>query len=679
MVGGDDAAPGTAQKTALHLVISAVTAFVMPRARRHVQRLTELIDALDHKARELLASDANVASPDAVRSALDEKVVIPLKGATHEHFDRLAGMIRELTDLRWRYTEGPGGKGRAACGMTNDGSTEWGSTYPFNPYPFPWASHLLQDAPSVAIGIFEGQMRKMARGFAWVRRAELELAGEYDAQVHEPALSALDWRQFTDDELALCPPVLAVGGAASMLDLGLQNLSRLLASDRPVRAVVFDTPGVADADRQDPLRRDLPLLALAHRRAFVLQSSAATPSHLVAGVTRGLAARGPALFVLHGPSPSTRPTAAMHQAKVALESRMCPALSYDPTAGAATSERLSLDGNPTPDQLWPTYELEYVDGSGATHTVTLPVTVADWAATEPALQRHFTEPAADVSPDELMRFDEYLAAPPEECDGKTPFIYVLDDGRHLERRAVSADIVALARDRVEVWRHLRQLAGFELPDAVRARVVGPVEADFERRLNDLEVQHRARVAEVESRYPALVARRLVEGLLRASGDGSMTVADLLERAAAAPGLAAIPPVDGNGSKGAAPPAPIVMPAPPATAPATDAPPPLAAPPPAPVAAAPLPAAAEAEAALTMDPYIQSELCTSCDECVNLNRRMFAYNKQKQAYIKDPKAGTFRQLVMAAEKCPVSIIHPGTPLNPDEPDLAKWVEQAARYQ
>jgi len=36
------------------------------------------------------------------------------------------------------------------------------------------------------------------------------------------------------------------------------------------------------------------------------------------------------------------------------------------------------------------------------------------------------------------------------------------------------------------------------------------------------------------------------------------------------------------------------------------------------------------------------------------------------------------LVMAAEKCPVSIIHPGTPLNPGEKDLAKWVKRAARF-
>ena len=82
--------------------------------------------------------------------------------------------------------------------------------------------------------------------------------------------------------------------------------------------------------------------------------------------------------------------------------------------------------------------------------------------------------------------------------------------------------------------------------------------------------------------------------------------------------------------------------------------------------------------LTIDPYIDSDRCTSCNECINLNRKMFAYNADKQAYVKDAKAGTFAQLVMAAEKCPVSAIHPGTPLNPKEKDLDKWLKRAQAF-
>jgi pyruvate-ferredoxin/flavodoxin oxidoreductase len=91
-----------------------------------------------------------------------------------------------------------------------------------------------------------------------------------------------------------------------------------------------------------------------------------------------------------------------------------------------------------------------------------------------------------------------------------------------------------------------------------------------------------------------------------------------------------------------------------------------------------PAVEEEEEGLTMDPYIETARCTSCNECINLNKKMFAYNDAKQAYIKDPKAGTFAELVQAAERCTAKIIHPGTPLNPRERDLDKWIERAKPF-
>ena len=82
--------------------------------------------------------------------------------------------------------------------------------------------------------------------------------------------------------------------------------------------------------------------------------------------------------------------------------------------------------------------------------------------------------------------------------------------------------------------------------------------------------------------------------------------------------------------------------------------------------------------LTLEAYIDSARCTTCNECINLNKKVFAYNAAKQAEIKDARAGTFQQLVLAAERCPVSIIHPGSPANPDEKDLAKWVKRAEKF-
>jgi hypothetical protein len=76
-----------------------------------------------------------------------------------------------------------------------------------------------------------------------------------------------------------------------------------------------------------------------------------------------------------------------------------------------------------------------------------------------------------------------------------------------------------------------------------------------------------------------------------------------------------------------------------------------------------------------DPYIETARCTTCNECTQLNSKMFAYNADKQAYIADPDAGTFRQLVEAAEGCQVSIIHPGKPRNPKEPGLEDLIKRA----
>ncbi len=80
-----------------------------------------------------------------------------------------------------------------------------------------------------------------------------------------------------------------------------------------------------------------------------------------------------------------------------------------------------------------------------------------------------------------------------------------------------------------------------------------------------------------------------------------------------------------------------------------------------------------------EPYIETPRCTTCDECTNRNDRMFAYDDNKQAYIKDPDAGTYRDLVEAAELCQVSIIHPGKPRNPAESGLAELIERAKPFQ
>jgi pyruvate-ferredoxin/flavodoxin oxidoreductase len=230
-------------------------------------------------------------------------------------------------------------------------------------------------------------------------------------------------------------------------------------------------------------------------------------------------------------------------------------------------------------------------------------------------------------------------------------------------------MVALAEERQQFWSQLRQLAGLEIPQAVHDTVVSETESDLEKRMDALRMEYEAKIAELKATLPAQIARRLADGLIRNAGSAS-AVADL---------LASLPaPVkpSGNGASPEPVATPLVT-----TAPVVEtiaAPVATASAPAATLTAVAAPVAAADDEAIVLEAYIDSVRCTTCNECTNLNNRMFAYNGDKQAYVKDPHAGTFQQLVVAAERCPVSIIHPGSPLNPKEKDLPKWIKRAEKF-
>ncbi|HEX9165761.1 MAG TPA: ferredoxin, partial [Gemmatimonadales bacterium] len=267
----------------------------------------------------------------------------------------------------------------------------------------------------------------------------------------------------------------------------------------------------------------------------------------------------------------------------------------------------------------------------------------------------------------VVPFHQFLELPLEERGGLTPFIYTLDGNRRLVRFAVSHEMVELAEDRLKLWHQLRQMAGLEVPDSVRETVTADVEAEYERKASALKADFERQLSDLKVRYPQVIARRLAEGLLKAGGN--RTVADILADIPTAPAFE-LGSVLGNGHAAPA----VAVAAPPAAVAPTTASPAAASP----AAVAPAAGVTAEEEGLVIEPWIDSARCTSCDECTNINRKLFAYNEKKQAYIKDPKGGSFKDLVTAAERCPVSIIHPGTPLNPKEKGLDKLLVRAAKF-
>ena len=100
------------------------------------------------------------------------------------------------------------------------------------------------------------------------------------------------------------------------------------------------------------------------------------------------------------------------------------------------------------------------------------------------------------------------------------------------------------------------------------------------------------------------------------------------------------------------------------------------------AAAPIVEAPAAQAPAAPDPdvaRVETPRCSSCNECIQINDRMFKYNGNKQAYLADLDAGTYAQLVQAAESCQVAIIHPGKPRNDAEPGLDELIKRAEKFR
>ncbi len=663
---GDGACLGCGEKTIVHLFTSTVTALMQPRAKKQVVKIDQLITDMEKHIRLKLSEKLDISDIEALEAAIDANKNVDLTltklssslsaGKASDPIDSkwlkwASQIVAKLKHLKWQYTTGVTGNGRVEMGITNSTgcSSVWGSTFPFNPYPFPWANNLFQDAPSLAMGIFEGHMVKMADGFKAIRMAELEIAGKYDKQESDHFFKYFDWHQFSEEEYLLCPPVVTVGGDGAMYDIGFQNLSRSIMSGMPLKILILDTqvysntftgqisdmaPYGKEWKGKTERRKEMSLISMAHRTTYTLQSSIAHPNHLIEGYIDGLNYRGPAIFNIYAvcqPEHGVADDAATMQSKLAVEARAYPLMTYDPREDDTWEKSMSLKGNPDLDNDWTTYELKFVDEYGIEDTMTVPLTFADWAMTEGRFQKHFKFVAPSKWTDDMVPLHEFIDLDHDEMAENTAYVHAVHpESNTLVRVAIDPEIVHATIERRNFWRTLKGLAGLD-------KIVIDVEA--------IAAQAKAEMA-------SGIASNLMNMVSGKSADGATDVNALAAVLAAAPAASApqvpVPTVAAPAGKTAAA---------------------------SPTAKAEQPAAAGGHDAV----WIETPDCTTCDECVDINPKIFKYNDDKKAIIIDPTAGTFEDIVKAAEKCTAVIIHPGTPWNPDEKNLAKLIKRAEKFQ
>lgn len=629
-------------------------------------RLREQVSDLSARLRDLLRIEktrhSEAADPNALRTALGEA------GADQVDPSRLAGVLRSA---QRGMPRDPGRRQRIARTLeVLDSFLE--NDKP--PQPLVVCAETLPDAwrtsdacwravPAEcvcrsAMEEFDRLAAAFRTLFAALRVARLEADQAYEPERHDRLLEAFDWRSFSRDELQALPPVVALESVDHLAGEGMADLSRILLSARPVTVLVTvppgSNPGVGPGD--DPLagyRFELGYLGIGHREAFVQQSSAARPEHLVRGFQTALRTTCAALHVVTSglTADGHRPRlGAWLHAGAALEGRAHPFFRYNPEAGATWARRFDLTGNPDPEADWPAYDLLCRDDEGRDQQRRMPFTFADFALLEGRFLQHFRVVPDVIGADEseLVHLAELLELPAEVAADRVPFIWATDGDGVLRRLVVSRTLTAACADRLDYWRTLQELAGVRneyVREAV-ARERERLEAEFARQREQAEAEHAAELERVRNEAAGEALQRLAQALLE-TDLSALPAAGVRETRPGMPGPAAAEP---------AAPAPAEAPSqPPAEAPVE-----------------------EEEEPLVQEPWITSALCTSCNECINLNPQMFKYNANNQAYIADPRAGTYAQLVQAAEKCPARCIHPGLPLNPDEPNLDELIQRAKPF-
>jgi len=482
--------------------------------------------------------------------------------------------------------------------------------------------------------------------FVALRLAALEVENAFDEGVHAPFAASFRREMLSEDEVLGLPAVIAVESASRIAGADMPNLTRVLLSGRPVRVLVEVEPGGEKPGEPGASRFEAGLFGVGLGAAFVHQSSVALPEHLESGFARAIRGGGPSLHVLatgrcaDGSEPAI---GRWLHAGAAVDARAHPPFVYDPRGGWSLADRFDFGGNEQPERDWPVHAVACVDAGGIAREQESGFTPADFALLEPGCLGLFRVIPPSCPTGDLAPAAELIdAAWPG--DRRIPFVWAAGGDGRLVRLAVSRALVEACRDRLSVWRTLQQFAGVR--DVYAERAASEARARAEEAsgaaISALRAEHEAAVERVKREEAAQVLDRLARSIM--GMDPAGLVAPLRAPAKPAPS----PPAVDAASPGAAA-----------------------------VEAAPPPA--EEEEGAFDEPFIDSALCTSCNDCINLNRQMFRYNANKQAEIADPDAGPYRDLVAAAEKCPARCIHPGKPRNPSEPGLDELIERAKKFR
>ncbi len=510
------------------------------------------------------------------------------------------------------------------------------------------------DRIAVAIGDVRANLYDTVEFVRAIRIARLETTGRYREERHDDYFARFGYDDLDAGERGVTPPhVLDLGNDTDLDPASVGALHELLASDLPIKMIVT-IGGIGPEWEEDPATalnsaRGLQLgrSTVGLNRAFVLQTSLSDGAGLRDGLALGMNYPGPALFSVFEGSTRSMPALDVYLASaVAVESRLFPTFRFDPRAHGGLAEQFDARANPDAESAMSSAIVEYAQSDGADGQLEIAFTYGDVLACDVRFGRHFAVVPVEQWHEAMTPLSDLVLMDPAQAAGRVPFIWMADRDRMLNRVMVTTNVVAAVRRTLADWKIVQEFAGTDSSHVRR---------QIEDERTRLEEEQRAEITQAQQRLDAELDRARGELAKEIVANIAAGLLDLRAGEALMPPPAAVSHPEATAS----------------TAGSTDDA--------AEEEARTEPEQEQEEEVLTLDePYIETVRCTTCNECTQLNPRLFAYNENQQAYLKDLSAGSYRDLVLAAEKCPVRIIHPGKPRDPNEPDLDELQKRAEPF-
>lgn len=483
-----------------------------------------------------------------------------------------------------------------------------------------------------ALSIVRKQMADFTILMKNFRVASLEIEDEYNTEIHDDYFDHFTWHRLKIDEIHLFHPLVVIADHALVFDL-LASYSKLLASNIPVNLLVLNHQAVTrpnedlsweDASHQ--FRQELSTITIAQRNTFFHQSGLDDPQYLMDGLLKCLDHTNPA--VCHVSNLIEQEQTLIDSTVISnglTNSRYFPKLNYNPDSKLSWHDRFDLTRNKDVQAQWPNYIIQAETNDNTTVEMDTAFTYADYKALFSNKVEELMVIPASFYNEHLVPLHEYLNLEESLLYGKIPYIWLIDVQGNLQRAAVPNVWVVSCQERLDNWKLLQEMSGIT--------AVSDEENDSlsSGKGSDNGVLPSDSLEKIKSEALAQAAEQLIAALLE-DEDGTLTPSNSSSE------MATVSFEDKS----------VQTPQ-------------------------------EEEVGSSNElAWIESENCTSCNECTDKYPGIFQYNDEKQAYIKDPTKGTYADLVKAAEKCPAECIHPGMPFNKNESNLEALIKRAEKF-